>query len=317
MTGPDTPKWVKSISPNRDWRAWPSTSTETRTLRRLRPCNRAATSPASRAEPAQAEPARPCGPRLGHTIPIAGRTGGRIGRSAGRHDHRVPAIDARLARSPLGRGHAGHTPALHAHLARRHAGPQRDAGLLRSSAPGHPPHPAPVRWPERPARRARSRWARPVGRKSRAGRNRRTETTTGARNRPIVKMLDELGHRLRVGEVAASLAGDAQLARGTAHLFQEQHLCAAQRRLPGSHQAQPPRRRSRSLVARATLPLKKEGRIRPPFMSAQTSRAPPVERLCSSNSCQPAQARHPYVTQEEPLTVATFRSWRGSRAFAA
>ena len=46
MIGPETPKWVKSISPKASACVSPSTRTRTLTLRKLKPCSLAARSPA-------------------------------------------------------------------------------------------------------------------------------------------------------------------------------------------------------------------------------------------------------------------------------
>ena len=50
------------------------------------------------------------------------------------------------------------------------------------------------------------------------------------------EVAEEVGERGNVGQVAAALAGDAQLAPGPVHLFEHQHRCPGCGRLAGGHQ---------------------------------------------------------------------------------
>jgi len=53
------------------------------------------------------------------------------------------------------------------------------------------------------------------------------------------------------------------------------------------------------------------------LFSIDAGRAPPVEPPFAAYPCQPAPARHSCDTQKGPLTAASFRTWRSSRAPAA
>src|SRR3990172_5651011 len=58
------------------------------------------------------------------------------------------------------------------------------------------------------------------------------------------------------------------------------------------------------------------GRKRP-LVNRRIGRAPPVESAATDCFGQPAQTRRPGGTQKGLLTVASFRTWRGSKSSAA